>query len=73
MPLTMASVGRKLKIVDIRGGRKAIDRLLAMGISPGIEIKLLKNDGGPLLVKLGESRIALGFGLADKIIVEEEE
>ncbi|WP_156919575.1 FeoA domain-containing protein [Lebetimonas sp. JS138] len=26
---------------------------------------------GPLLIKAGESRIALGFGLANKIIVEE--
>lgn len=71
MPLTMANVGTKLKIIDICGGKRAIERLMAMGISPGIKINLLKNDGGPLLIKVGESRIALGFRLANKIMVEE--
>ncbi|WP_024787725.1 MULTISPECIES: FeoA family protein [unclassified Lebetimonas] len=71
MPLSMANVGSRLKIIDICGRKKAMERLLAMGISTGIEITLLKNDGGPLLIKAGESRIALGFGLANKIIVEE--
>ncbi|WP_035003162.1 FeoA family protein [Lebetimonas sp. JH292] len=62
MPLSMANVGSRLKIIRHLRKEKTMERLLAMGISTGIEITLLKNDGGPLLIKAGESRIALGFG-----------
>ena len=42
------------------------------GIYPGDQLRLLRKAplGGPLLVECNEREIALGRGIADKIIVE---
>ncbi len=49
-------------------------RLEDMGIRPGKEVEMLRNGGGgPLLVKVDASRIALGRGMAMKIMVRRKE
>ncbi|GAB6071871.1 FeoA family protein [Venenivibrio stagnispumantis] len=74
VPLAFARKGGKLKVKTIRGGREVSERLIAMGIVPGTEITLLKKNGhGPVLVKVGESLVGIGFGMAKKIEVEEEQ
>jgi len=41
-----------------------------MGLRPGKQVEMLTNSGGgPLLLKVDESRIALGRGMAMKIYV----
>ncbi len=41
-----------------------------MGIRPGGGVEMLRNPGrGPVLLKVGESRIAIGRGMAMKIFV----
>jgi ferrous iron transport protein A len=45
-----------------------------MGIRPGKEVEMLNNKGGgALLVKVGDSRIAVGRGMAMKIMVRRQE
>ncbi len=46
-----------------------------MGIVPGnvIEIKRVSFLGGPVLISSKGSEIAIGFGLASKVIGEKEE
>jgi ferrous iron transport protein A len=68
MALSFVKEGQEVKVVDIQGGRGVIQRLAEMGIVPGVKIKVIANSGGPLLIALGSSRIALGRGLASKII-----
>lgn len=61
---------------DCRGkGREgSAVRLEDMGIRPGKEIEMLNNGGGgALLVKVDDSRIAVGRGMAMKIMVMREE
>jgi Fe2+ transport system protein FeoA len=42
-----------------------------MGVVPGAVLEILRQNGrGPVLIALGESRLALGRGIAEKILVE---
>ena len=70
LPLCFRKKGTKVRVGEIKGGHRAIERLNGMGIYLGVEVTLLKPPPGPVLVKVGNSRIALGFGLANKIFVE---
>ena len=70
MPLVMASPGEQVRIVEFRGGRGMERRLTSMGLNRGAEVEVIKSSGpGPLIVASGETRIALGFGMAKKILV----
>ena len=52
-------------------GRKACGRMTDMGLRVGKQIQLLrKQNHGPILLKVDESRIAIGRGLADRIWVK---
>jgi len=70
MSLSMVEEGRLARIVKIVGGRGFVSRLMNMGIKEGEVIKVLNNTSGPVLVSLGNSRIALGRGASFKIFVE---
>jgi ferrous iron transport protein A len=62
-----------LIFVTVQGGRGAMQRLADMGLVPGQRIRVLNNSGfGPVTILLKGARIALGYGLARKIIVEEK-
>lgn len=70
MPLIMASSGERVRIVDFLGGRGVVRRLTSMGLNRGAELDVIKSGGpGPLIVASGETRVALGFGMAKKILV----
>jgi len=57
---------------EIKGGADFIGRLAGMGLAMGTQIEVLQNLGrGPLLVRVHETRIALGRGEAAKILLEE--
>jgi ferrous iron transport protein A len=70
--LTSIKSGKKALLISVEGGRSAEKRLLDMGLIPGEEIKIINNSGiGPVTVTLKGSRVALGHGLASKLIVKE--
>ena len=70
MPLTMASPGETVRIVGFLGGRGMERRLTSMGLNRGAEVEVIKSSGpGPLIVVSRETRIALGSGMAKKILV----
>jgi len=70
IPLAFLGEGEVGRVVEIRAGRGLTRRLLAMGIAPGMKVKVLKSSGpGPILVEVGQTRIALGRGVAMKVIV----
>jgi ferrous iron transport protein A len=53
-----------------KGRAGAAGRVEEMGIRPGKVVEMLSNEGrGALLVKVDESRIAVGRGVAMKIMV----
>ena len=65
IPLTMMNRGEMGVISRIAGGVGKSRRLAAMGVRVGTEIKTLQNNHrAPVLIKAGESRVAIGRGLA---------
>ncbi|EHP88280.1 FeoA family protein [Methanotorris formicicus] len=58
-------------VKDILGGHGCKMRFYELGIYPGKRITLISSgDKGPILVRIGNTKIALGKGLAGRIIVE---
>jgi Fe2+ transport system protein FeoA len=53
----------------VRGGRRLVHRLAELGLTAGVEIILVQDSGGPLLLSVRNSRLALGRGLAEKMAV----
>ncbi|PMQ02330.1 MAG: ferrous iron transport protein A [Dictyoglomus sp. NZ13-RE01] len=64
--------GEKGKILLIKGGRGKILRLAEMGLIPGEEVVLLQKSIGPVIVKVKDTNLALGRGIAESILVEVE-
>ena len=63
--------GEKAKIQKIDCGRDFSRRLCALGLFDGIEVEIIKNDNfGPIIIKILNSKIALGRGEASKIYGE---
>ena len=73
-PLAMASAGERGVVTAIRGSAGMERRLVSMGIRPGAEIVVL-NSGrpGPFLVAVQGTRVALGHGMAHRIMVAPQE
>ncbi len=73
IPLSHAPLGRPLEIVSVSGGRGVLSLLTVMGLSIGSEVRLVSMDrrGGPVLIIVGETRLAIGCGIAQKIMVRE--
>ncbi|MEG4282339.1 FeoA family protein [Microcoleus sp. A006_D1] len=67
-PLAMASIGDKLLIVKLKGSDGTVRRLIGMGFVSGIEVQIISNSGGSVIVAMGDNRIGLGAGMAQKIM-----
>lgn len=65
---------RKGRVVEILGGASLNNKLMSMGLYIGKEITKLSHIGlrGPVVIKVGRSILALGHGMASKIMVEIE-
>jgi ferrous iron transport protein A len=71
MPLAHARTGETVRVVAINAGRGLQARLAAMGITPGSRLTVKgRNDHGPFVVAVRDSRVALGRGMVSKIEVE---
>ena len=68
-PLVMAGIGEEVRLECIRGGEKMAHRLTEMGLTPGVSISIVQDAGGPLLLSVLDARIALGRGMAQKVMV----
>lgn len=69
LSLVNLHVGDRCKVARIQAGSSATRRLYEMGFNTGAQIQVLKNDRGPIIVGLGGHKIALGRGLAAKMLV----
>jgi Fe2+ transport system protein FeoA len=70
--LNTIAAGRKGVVVALLGGRHFQERLVSMGINVGCEIEVLHSShhhNGPTLIVTGETRLAIGQGMAEKILV----
>ncbi len=72
--LTNVTAGNKVKVIRIKGGLGIRQRLNCLGIHQGDTIILQKSGfmRGPVLVNIHGNQVALGRGVAAKILVEVE-
>ena len=71
IPLAMLNEGDEGKVREIRGGRGLIRRLSELGFIGGERIRILhSHSSGPILVEIKDTRIAIGRGVAMKIIID---
>jgi ferrous iron transport protein A len=71
LPLNVVPPGEEVKIVSVRAGWGLSQRLADMGLTPGTRLTVINSyGGGPVLINLRGTRLALGFGIAQKITVE---
>jgi ferrous iron transport protein A len=63
--------GQSATVVEILGGHGLVSRLDALGIRPGKRITKISAAfmRGPVVIRVDRAEVAVGFGMARKIIV----
>jgi len=70
--LRQMRAGQSGTVAHIEGGHGLVNRLNALGIRPGKRITKISSMlmRGPITIQVGNAQVAIGFGMANKIIVE---
>ena len=71
MTLRQMQIGQSGIVFQIQGGRGLINRLNALGIRPRQRVTKVGSTfmRGPVTIQVGNAQVAIGFGMANKIIV----
>jgi DtxR family Mn-dependent transcriptional regulator len=70
MPMSTLRTGESGVLKSYKGGKEMLGRCLSMGFTPGSTVKMVENFGsGPVLAKVHDVEVALGRGMAAKIMV----
>jgi Fur family ferric uptake transcriptional regulator len=70
VPLHMAKPGEKLIVKELEAGKKMQLRISSMGLKIGDLIEVVSNGlGGQVVIAVGENRLVIGSGMAQKIWV----
>lgn len=71
MSLSSIRAGNRVRFLTVNAGHRLQGRLAAMGLVPGTQIEVVQNSSfGPVVVEIKGSRMMLGRGTANKILVE---
>ncbi len=68
-PLAIAGIGERLTLTQLKGSDTNKQRLIGMGLLPGVEIQIISNQSGAIILAIADCRIGLSSGMAQKIIV----
>lgn len=68
-PLSGCQLGQSVCLQCLEVDHCILHRLRELGLTPGVELSVVQDSGGPLLVSVRGSRIALGRDLADNLYV----
>ncbi len=69
-PLAQAPAGAHVRVAGLDAGHALQSRLLGMGLVPGVDLRVLRNDfHGPMVVAVRHGRLGLGRGMAARILV----
>lgn len=71
-PLIDLAEGEKGVIVKALGGFGLVRRLADMGLTPGVEVKLVRKGSfsGPVEIEVRGVTLALGCGVASRVLVK---
>ena len=67
--LSSVPAGQTVQMARINAGRRLKHRLTELGLTPGVTVTIVQNNGGPILISVRNSRIAIGREMAKKIQV----
>lgn len=70
LPLSEAAIGKRFRLVKINGGHRLTRRLLALGLGLGTEFEVVQRRGRGVVVARDGNRVALGEGVAQKLLGE---
>jgi Fe2+ transport system protein FeoA len=75
IPLSIVKSGKTVNLMAIQSGRRLRKRLADLGLNIGMTVRVISNAyGGPIILAVKEDgRLALGRGMAEKIMVQEKE
>lgn len=69
-PLLLAAEGERVRVVAVGGGRGADRRLCDLGLAVGCEVTVLQRDqDGAMILARDEMRLAIGMGIAHRVLV----
>jgi ferrous iron transport protein A len=70
--LTQIKKGQAVKVVEINGGQQFQKKINAIGLRVGSQIVKLSAQflNGPVTIKVGSTKLAIGHGMARKIFVD---
>lgn len=69
MPLTMAAMGERYTVSRINGRSDIHRHLEGLGVVAGSTVIVVSRNPGGIIVNVKESRVALGYDLANKVLV----
>jgi ferrous iron transport protein A len=69
--LTQIREGQTVEVIEIRGGKQFQKKIDAIGLRVGSKIVKLSAQvlNGPVTIKIGSTKLAIGHGMAKKILV----
>lgn len=71
IPLAMIAEGEEVRLISIQGGQGLRKRLADLGLNVGMTVRVVRRSpDGPMILGVKESRLALGRGMAHRVIVE---
>ena len=62
--------GRSGRICSIEGGKQMVRRMLSLGLRVGTVVNMLNHRGKSVVIQNAGTRVALGPGIAEKLLVE---
>ncbi len=69
-PLLLASEGERVRVVSVGSGRGSDRKLSDLGLAVGCEVTILRRDEeGAMVLARDEMRLALGMGIAHRVLV----
>jgi Fe2+ transport system protein FeoA len=70
--LARMNSGQSGKVIVVRGGHGLVKRLESMGIRQGVTIEKVSSQimHGPVIVRIGMTQVAIGFGMSRHVVVE---
>ncbi len=71
--LSECDPGMTVVFCEVHGGMALRGRLAAIGLVPGVRFRVVQRHGrrhGPVIIMVHGSKLALGYGIAQRVFVE---
>ena len=70
--LARMQTGQSGVVIQVKGGHGLVNRLNSLGLRPGKRITKISSMimRGPVTIEVDRTQIAIGFGMANRIIIE---